>query len=401
MPLKKALFLAALAAQVNSFADRNVHIVDVPDYAWHVGCFGTASGNLMGYWDRHGFPNFYAGPTAAGVAPLDSNGSNVGIRSLWASHAGFDGRPADQPGHIEDYWEYYVGDVAYSYESTAIDPYVLAGRAEHPPDSICDFMGSSKNGFTDFDGECAGNIDAFTYNFWEKQGARRVNFTPPNNLPDIQSGWRSWTEWRGNKADTFSQLVDFNPNTPAGTGFTFEDMKAEIDAGYPVMLFLQNPNEFSRSLQKPVLMPRANPVVHGMIAYGYVELDSGLKKVRYRTSWASGDLSFGDWHADHIFEGILKLRGVIGYRPLPQIKSVTPNAEGLEVKWDGPSSILRDTGAGADIPVHWYVVDKATTLAPSSFTAVTEPSTNLQANIPAPTDPNTFYRVRLVDPPSP
>ena len=354
----------------------------------------------MGYWDRHGFPNFYTGPTAGGVAPLDSNGSNVGIRSLWASHAGFDGRPANQPGHIDDYWEYYVIDGGYSYESTATDPFVLAGRAEHSPDSICDFMGSSKNGFTDFDGECAGNIDAFTYNFWDKQGARRVNFTPPSSIPDIQSGWRGWTEWRGNKADSFSQLVDFNPNTPAGTGFTFEDLKAEIDAGYPVMLFLQNPNQFSRSLQNPLLMPRANPIVHGMIAYGYIETDSGTRAVRYRTSWADGDFKFAAW-GPQSFEAGLALRGVIGYRPLPRIKVVMPNEQGLDVKWDGPASVLRDNNAGTEAPVHWYVVEKGTTLAPNSFTAVTEPSTNLEASIPAPTEPNTFYRVRLADPPSP
>ena len=35
-------------------------------------------------------------------APLDDFGAHVGIRSLWASKAGFDGRPPNQPGHIDD-----------------------------------------------------------------------------------------------------------------------------------------------------------------------------------------------------------------------------------------------------------------------------------------------------------
>jgi hypothetical protein len=62
---------------------------------------------------------------------------------------------------------------------------------------------------------------------------------------------------------------------------------------------------------------------------------------------------------------------------------------------------LRDDLSSAETPVHWYILEKATTLAPNNFTAVTDPSTNLNTTISAPTDANTFYRVRLVDPPSP
>src|SRR5262245_40533096 len=162
----------------------NVMLTGVPDYSWDAGCFGTASGNLMGYWDRHGFPNLYTGPTAGGVAPLTTDGANQGIKSMWASRAGLDGRPADQPGHMDDYW--------VQYESTASDPYVTAGRPEHTPDCIGDFIGLSQNKWTNLNGECDGNIDAFSFVFWDQAGARRVNYTPdPQNgqpVPDIPSG---------------------------------------------------------------------------------------------------------------------------------------------------------------------------------------------------------------------
>src|SRR5690349_8396276 len=82
-----------------AFCAEDVAITGLPDYDWYAGCFGTASGNLMGYWDRNGFPGFYTGPTGDGLAPLDSGRDNQGIRSMWASKAGFDGRPEDQPGH--------------------------------------------------------------------------------------------------------------------------------------------------------------------------------------------------------------------------------------------------------------------------------------------------------------
>ena len=114
MPSIKTILITAGCVALPAFASQSVQIIDTPDYAWHAGCFGTASGNLMGYWDRHGFPNFYTGPTAGGVAPLDSYGANVGIHSLWTSQAGLDGRPADMPGHIDDYWTFFNGD-NYSY----------------------------------------------------------------------------------------------------------------------------------------------------------------------------------------------------------------------------------------------------------------------------------------------
>src|SRR5262249_47954131 len=124
---------------------------------WYYGCMGTASGNLMGYWDRHGFPDFYTGPANGGLAPLTTSGANAGIVSMWASMAGVDGRPADKPGHVDDYY--------ISYESTAPDPYITAGRAEHAPDCIGDFMGLNQRKWTNMNSECSGNIDAFSFVF--------------------------------------------------------------------------------------------------------------------------------------------------------------------------------------------------------------------------------------------
>src|ERR1044071_2178741 len=132
--LSLSFAFAAVVTFGNARGAENIILTEVPDYAWFAGCFGTASGNLMGYWDRHGLPDFYTGPTGGGLAPINTIGANVGIRSLWASKAGMDGRPAGKPGHIDDYWTFFVNDQTYSYESTAPDPYQVAGRAEHQPD---------------------------------------------------------------------------------------------------------------------------------------------------------------------------------------------------------------------------------------------------------------------------
>ncbi len=375
----------------------NVMLTGVPDYAWHAGCFGTAAGNLMGYWDRHGFPNFYTGPTAEGLAPLNSAGINVGVQSMWASKAGFDGRPNDQLGHIDDYWIRYNHSADMSYESTDPDPYLAAGRPEHAPDCIGDFIGSSQNKWTEMNGECNGNIDGFAFTFWDSTGNRRINYVPPpqDNLVvrDTPSGLRAWTQYRGNDGDVFSQLTDFNPSIASGHGFAFDDLKAEIDAGYPVMLCLQNFNEKSRSL---LGMDRANPIVHGMLAYGYYIADSGTRYVRYKTSWgSSGDTRIRAWTPAE-WEAFLPVRGVIGFHPLPQITSITRNQDKLLIKWDGPSSTLTNLITGTSTDLHWYVVEQSPGVQSTSFRAIAEPTTTHEATITNCCENSTYFRVRLV-----
>ena len=145
--------IVLLALSQRSLAQTtNIYLREVPDYDWYGGCFGTASANLMGYWDRHGFPDFYTGPTAGGVAPLKSCGTNYGIRSLATSKAGLDGRSINNLGHIDDYWSRYAesdcNGSSFSYESTDPDPYLAGGRPEHTPDCIGDFIGLSQRRWT-------------------------------------------------------------------------------------------------------------------------------------------------------------------------------------------------------------------------------------------------------------
>ena len=383
-------------------ADRDVYLLGTPDYSWYAGCFGTATGNLMGYWDRHGFGDFYTGPTAGGVAPLDNWGTNVGIRSLWANRAGFDGRPADQPGHIDDYWSRYASEFDYSYQDSGPDPYVTAGRAEHAPDCIGDFIGLSQRKWVNMNGECDGNVDAFSFVYWDTNGNRRVNFTAmtPTNTPapDIQSGLRAWTQFRGFDAEVFTQLVDFNPHTPAGRGFTFEDVKREIDAGYPLLVFLQDYNEFYRSFTG---MPRGNPEIHGMMIYGYQEFpEFSANNVRCRTSWASGDGfdTIFAWNALPWVGTTLSVRGVIGYRPKPRVMRIQHDGAQVTISWQGPSSQVRHALAGVTTPAHRYVVEKSSTLEGASWVTVGAITTDLSSTIPAGGAGMAFYRVKLLDP---
>jgi len=384
------LALLAPALQAQSY----VHLTDVPDYDWHAGCFGTASGNLMGYWDRHGLPDFYTGPTGGGLAPLNSFGANNGIRSLWASEAGIDGRPANMPGHFDDY---YVG-----YESVAQDRYVTAGRTEHVPDCIGDFIGLSQRKWTGqlMNGECVGNIDAYSFVFWDTNGNRRVNYTPANAAgewhPDIQSGYKAWTRSRGYDAQVFTQLNDHRVG--GGRGFTFEDLKAEINAGYPVLFFLQPLNQMFRTIGTN----KFNPDIHGVMAYGYIEnvAELGVSKgVLLRTSWASGDFNnLVEWGSAWL--GLWPARGAIGYHPMPKLRSVTRNGGDVTISWDGPSSSLYNVLSGETTPTHRYQLERATTLSPSNFSPVGSPTTERSVTVQdCCAGENTFYRVVLLGSP--
>jgi hypothetical protein len=392
-----AALIGWLVPATSSWSAENVMLMGVPDYTWYAGCFGTASGNLMGFWDRHGFPDFYTGPTAGGVAPLDSGGANQGIRSMWATRAGLDGRPADQPGHIDNYWVFYKDDLSKSYESTEPDPYLTAGRKEHPPDCIGDFIGLSQNKWTNLNGECDGNIDAMSFVLWEANGNKRVNFMPLQQeiaVPDIPSGLRNWVLSRGYESDAFSQLVDFNPSVPPGNGFSFQDLKAEIDGGYPVLLYLQRYDQMFRSLPG---MERANPVMHGMLAYGYYAGDDGAEYVRYKTSWgSSGQNTLSPWSAVP-WQADLPVRGVIGFRPLPKITELVHKGGSLTIQWEGPASVLTNMVTRTATPLHWYQIEKATRLDPPDFVAITEPTDERRITLSdCCTDEAAFFRVRLL-----
>src|SRR5262249_53413758 len=153
--------------------------------------------------------------------------------------------------------------------------------------------------------------------------------------------------------------------TPAGKGFTWEDLKTEIDAGYPVLIFLQPYDQTYRALSG---MPKANPDIHGMLAYGYQEYtDFGVRYVLYRTSWGAGaGDGYSSWDAG-LWERILPVRGFIGYHPKPKIRSISRSAGQVTLTWDGPSSEVRDELAGTSVQIHRYRVERSPTLDPASF----------------------------------
>ncbi len=45
-------------------------IAGVPDYDWYIGCIPTAIGNVIGYWDSHGYPNLMTGTSSSMISEV-------------------------------------------------------------------------------------------------------------------------------------------------------------------------------------------------------------------------------------------------------------------------------------------------------------------------------------------
>jgi hypothetical protein len=193
------------------------------------GCTATSAGMIFGYYDRHGFPNMYAGPANGGVAPLTDLGNQC---SLITTRNGFDGRTTN--GHDDDYW--------ISYQSAGPDPWVTNGWTEHTwGDCTADYLGTNQWKWDlNTDGTIDRNTDGATTVWSYNSNAKLYDYVPPSayGLPSTACchGLRLFAESRDyTVVQNYTQKVD---SLYAG-GFSFADYMAEIDAGRPVMIHVE------------------------------------------------------------------------------------------------------------------------------------------------------------------
>jgi len=223
------------SSSVETSAAGDVVINGVPTTLWTYGCSATSAGMIFGYYDRHGYPNMYTGPTNGGIAPLTNLGQGAnpsspipGACSIIATQNDFDGRTID--GHVDDYW------IANSEEGP--DPWETSGIEHTWGDCTADFMGTNqwKWDYIDSDGQIDYNVDGSTA-LWTSGANKKVDYIPPasKGLPQTSlcHGMRLFAESRGYiVTENYSQQVD----TYAAGGFSFDDYKNEIDNGHPVMI---------------------------------------------------------------------------------------------------------------------------------------------------------------------
>ena len=204
---------------------------DFPSFSWVFGCSAVSGAMIAGYYDRGAYPNMYTGPTNGGVMPVTDTSWPLwydGYKTypnnpLIASHINVDGRTTR--GSIDDYW--------VQYESTADDPYITGGWVQHTWGSaIGDYMKTSQSAAP------YNNVDGST-SFYNYNSNAKLTCTDMEGYGidsvDGTYGRKLFYEARGYAvSDCYNQKTD---NNYSG-GFSLVNFKAEIDAGYAVLLNL-------------------------------------------------------------------------------------------------------------------------------------------------------------------
>ncbi len=225
--------MAADLPEVNMAAGTN-SLSDVPAFNWSFGCSATSAAMIAGYYDRTGYVDMYTGPTNGGVMPLDNSSwsdwnDGTGDRHqcpLSATHAGLDGRI--EKGHVDDYWVAYL--------DAGPDPFDGNWPEHTYGECTGDFMKTNQATYSNVDG----STSFYNYNDGSPLPAAAMEgFGIHNN--DGGYGIKLFYESRGyTVVNMYNQRIlgqgtDENDD-PTDLGFTFDQYKAEIDAGRPVMI---------------------------------------------------------------------------------------------------------------------------------------------------------------------
>jgi hypothetical protein len=306
----------------------------VPAYDWVFGCSSVSASMIGAYFDRNGLPNIYTGPGNGGVMPMDnstvwgtwSDGyETYPLNPLIASRNGLDGRASR--GSIDDYW--------VKYDSTAQDPYITGGWAQHTPgDAFGDYMKTSQSAYS--------NPDGATYFSWYTNGtpltcAGMVSLGLSGR--DGTYGRKLFYEARGySVSDCYNQQTD---NIIAG-GFSFANYRAQIDAGYPVLLNLKG---------------------HSIVGIGYADPNT----VYLNDTWdhATHQMTWGGYYSDPTM--VLQSVSVVN----PAIPTTLPTITGLNPSSAKPGDpdftlTVKGTNFIKSSVVRWKDADRVTTYVNST-----------------------------------
>lgn len=249
---------------------------DVPAMTRSYGCSATSATMAFGYYDRTGYPDMYTGQTDGSIFPLTNavwgfSSEGKGQCPLTASQYGLDGRTIR--GHKDDY---------YSAYGSSTDPYYGSWAEHSPQDCIADFMGTSMY-------QKYGNSDGGTTFWYYSDGSLTNDFTYyDNNSRDGMHGMKLFAESRGYSVSAnYNQYID---TMGLKYGFTFEQYRDEIDAGYPVLIQVSG---------------------HTMLGIGY----SGTNTIILRNTWdySTHTMTWGGSYQGMAHFGV----GVIHLNPPP------------------------------------------------------------------------------------
>ncbi len=242
-----------------------------PGYNWWYGCSATSAGMMMGFYDRNGYEGLgYSNLVPGGVAEASTFGNSGALVNQAIASTGhqYDFYSAG-PGHPYAYNT--GGGIGFGYGASGDDL-----TPTHNYNCLADFMGTSQDSI--------GNVNGAT-TFYAYDSGTSVTpgileyFGLQGN--DGMYGVKEYVEYAGYEvADIYTQVT----NNVASSGFTFDDYKAEIDAGRVVMIHVEG---------------------HSMFGYGY----DGSNTVILSDTWSSGlhSMTWGGSYANMSMWGVTVL----------------------------------------------------------------------------------------------
>ncbi len=247
------------------------------EYSWWYGCSPTAAGMVMGYYDRNGYGGLqYGNLVPGGVAEASTFPSTEGTWNYLAQYA------IASPGHVSAFYR-------NGYGGSGDDiPSLHTGY-----DSLADFMGTSRDQF--------GNYNGATSFYYFTDGSRLYakDSYAYNLQADGMYGIWKYLDYSGygshNAATDMNVFTQLTDNQGKAYGYTFNDFKAEIDAGREVIIHISG---------------------HSMVGYGYG--DNNL--VYVFDTWSPGvhTMTWGETYGSAAMWGVTSITPTGGSAiPLP------------------------------------------------------------------------------------
>ncbi|SEM41279.1 hypothetical protein SAMN04489760_11446 [Syntrophus gentianae] len=218
---------------------------DTPTYNWWYGCSPTSAGMMVGYYDRKGYAGLsYSNLVKNGVAEKTTYPSTEGSWDYLAQSA------IASKAHVDAFYRNgYLGSG---------DDIARVGSF----DSLADFMGTNQDAHGNSNGST-------TFYYWTNGAA----FTAQDALDygfqddDGMYGIMEYLQYSGYDVPSLTSIyTQAIYSSTALNGFTFDQYKAEIDAGRVVMIQVEG---------------------HSMFGYGYG--DNGL--IYFNDTWTDQENS--------------------------------------------------------------------------------------------------------------
>jgi uncharacterized repeat protein (TIGR02543 family) len=214
-----------------------VKILDVPAFKWIYGCVPSATGMLIGYYDRNGYPDMYTDEKANGVCPMTSEVwriSGLGSQSPFVA----------SEEHKYDFWDSTdtVKDPFYD-EGTQAEkwtPHWDPLNGITGGNCLADFIGSNQYWIWGYR-----NPGDSPYYLGNSDGSSMIHIsvtdkTTPHKselFGDLTYGVVQFARWRGYEVDDWYNRTTDRTGYEE-TGFAYDEFCAEIDAGRPVLITL-------------------------------------------------------------------------------------------------------------------------------------------------------------------